>query len=213
MEIENEIVDELKPDDITLKPDDMDVVDKDKQRAIDDLMKVKALLRESNAKIAENESSAKKAEESRLRQNEEWRKLAELKGEEAEEAIKRADGLKEGLVRDKKYSSLKEAALQSGIRKEALDDLELLDLTDISVEYTSTGRMNALGVKEYVDRLKTIRPHWFGRRGTNINSGTPETVMTGQVTYKQLLEAESKAKDTGDYAPYQKLVLEFKKQQ
>jgi hypothetical protein len=99
-----------------------------------------------------------------------------------------------------------------GLRKEAMDDLDMYDLSDVQIEYTNTGKVSVLGADKFAERLKTIKPHWFGSKTNKINSNSPETISGDMITKKQIFDAEKKAKETGDYAPYQRVLSLYKKQ-
>lgn len=188
------------------------VVDRDTKKLVHDLHKYKSQVTEFEQKLQRLEQEKKQAEVERMKSNEEWKKLAEIREHEAKEAQQKYQSMSQSVAFDKKYSAVREAALKAGIRKEALDDLELLDLSTVELETTSTGRVNVLGADDCVDRLKVTRPHWFGKRSAHLNSETPDTVAGQGVTYSDVLKAEKKAKETGDSAPYQKIVLQYKKQ-
>ena len=147
-----------------------------------------------------------------MKKNQQWQELAELKEKEADEAKRDSAKLKESLVFDRKFSAIREAALAAGIRKEAVSDLELLDLSEVQIETTSTGRINIIGADKTVDRLKTLKPHWFGNKGNKVNSDIPDVQTSGSVTMKQIYEAEKKAKESGDYAPYKQALIKYKQQ-
>ena len=116
------------------------------------------------------------------------------------------------MVRDKKLSAVKALAVQMGLRKEAIADLEGLPLDDVAIETTSMGNVNVIGAETAVKNLKASRPHWFGQKAASVNSGTPEEVGSRQVTIKDVMAAEAKAKETGDYAPYQNTLRQYQNQ-
>lgn len=158
------------------------------------------------------ESDLKRTQEERMKKDQEWQKLAELKQQEADEYKQKLDGMNHAIVMDKKFSALKTAALQSGIRKEALDDLEMLSLDDIVIETTSTGRHNVLGVDQYLSKLKMTKPHWFASKGASVNANTPEVSAGGSVSYQDIRKAEDKARISGDWAPVKKLMQQYNAQ-
>jgi hypothetical protein len=175
--------------------------------ALNDLHKFKSQAREAQDKL-------KQIEENNLKNSQEWEKYAKLKEDEADTFKQKFEGLQDNLVRSEKYSALKEAALKAGVRKEALPDLELVGFDEMVIETTNTGRMRVLGADSVVQKLKQDRPHWFRSGASNINPNMPEVVngSSNQVTYDQLKKLEVEAKKTGDYAAYQKAIIEFKKQ-
>ena len=62
---------------------------------------------------------------------------------------------------DKKLTAVREFAIKNNIRKEALDDLDMISLESVVVETTDQGRYNVLGADHFVDKLKSLKPHWF----------------------------------------------------
>jgi hypothetical protein len=177
----------------------------DHDRALKDLHKFKA-------RAKELEDAVKATHTKSMKEKEQWKELAELREKEAEDLKKEKTKIQESLIYDKKYSAVKEAALAAGIRKEAVTDLELLEFSEVQIETTSTGRINILGADKAVDRLKTLKPHWFGSKGAKINGDIPDVQTGGKITKTQVYEAESKAKKTGDYAPYKQILAKYSQQ-
>lgn len=207
--ITTEIKPEVKPIEEVVKPKEEvkpPASDANLSKALGDIAKHKA-------RIAELETANEKARVDKLKESENWQGLAKEYETRATNAESENKTLKESMVYDKKYSAVKTLALQSGLRKEALNDLELIDLFDVAIETTSTGRINVLNVDKAVERIKASRPHWFGKRGAvNINPGEPGVVTTGEVKYNDLLKAEETAKKNGDYAPYEALHKKYLEQ-
>lgn len=174
-------------------------------KALRDLQKYKG-------RVKELEDAQEQSRISKMRDKEQWQDLSNDWQQKAETAEKENKTLKDGMVYDKKYSAVREFALKAGIRQEALKDLELVDFDDVDIEYTSTGRVNVLNAERAVERIKSTRPHWFGNRRTNVNSSDPEVVSGGNVSYADIVKAENKAKESGDYAPYKALQMRYKEQ-
>lgn len=158
-----------------------------------------------------------KSEEENLRANKQWKELAERHEKTAKDWQEKFSGLSQSVVKDKKISAVREAALKSGIRQEALQDLEMLELRDVQVETTSTGRINVLGAETAISNLKTLRPHWFGgSSGPGVNTNTPGVTgngTPGTVTIQQVITAEKEAKKTGDSTAYIRLFKAYQAQQ
>ena len=154
----------------------------DHQRALADLHKFKA-------KARELESSQEEAEKKRLVENEQWKQLAEINEKKFLEAEEKRKRQNDTILNHTKYETLKRVAVSNGIRKEALEDLDLLSLESIEVEATTSGRFNVHGAEDYVTRLKKLKPHWFNdSTAPRVNSGgggappqakkhTPESLM------------------------------------
>jgi hypothetical protein len=157
-------------------------------------------------KRQELQDSLKAKDMEKLKENERWKEIAEMKEKEAKEEREKSEKVTKAVQNDKKYSAIKLAAQQAGIRKEALDDLELIDFPEVTIETNDAGNTVVQGVKSAIDALKLKRPHWFGKGSGNINSSLPETTTSGKVTVAQVLAAEKKwrqsqsAEDFKEYA-------------
>lgn len=167
------------------------------KKAMDDMHKFKKQLRdiESNKKVEELKT---------LKEKQEWQKIAEMKEQEANEAREQKDQLTKVVVTDKKMSAIREAAMKMGVLDSALEDMDLLNWKDVEVETTSTGRINVLGAEDAVKRLKTLKPHWFGKTPAKVNSKIPD-VKDGKsdiVTLEKLNKLRKEAMDSGDYSVY-----------
>lgn len=142
-------------------------------------------------KAKELEKSQEDAKLARLKESQEWQKIAELKEQEANAARQESEGLKSAFLTDRKFSAVREAAMKAGIRTEALQDLDLVGLDSIAVETTSTGKINILGVEQFVSKMKATRPHWFGAgRAPNVNTADPSVSMDGEVTIAAIMKAQ-----------------------
>lgn len=177
------------------------------KKAMDDMHKYKKQLREI-------ESTKKQAELQSLKEKQEWQKVAEIKEREAAEAREQKEKLTKAVVTDKKMSAIREAAMKAGILDSALDDIELLNWNEVEVETTSTGRINVIGADDGVKRLKTLKPHWFGKSATKVNSKIPETnnQKTDVVTVEKLTKLRKEAMQSGDYSAYEPAFKEYQAQ-
>lgn len=182
------------------------VAREDMDRALTDLKKWKA-------KAKELEDAVKAKEVASLKEKQDWQKIAEMKEIEAKEATEREEGLKKAIATDKKYNAVLAAASSLGLRKEAVDDLNMLDMSDVQIEYTNMGRVAVHGADKFAERLKTLKPHWFGQKSNKVNSNSPDVEMGEKITMKQIRDAERKYQETGDLAPYQNILKMYKKQQ
>jgi len=199
--------DQAKVVDTEVTTEQKDMVSReDMAKALDDMHKYKRLAKEMEDKL-------KNREVDELKEKQEWQKIAQIKEAEAEDFRTKSEKLRDSIVWEKKYSALKDQAMKAGIRSEAVSDLELLDFEDLAVETTSTGRINVLGAEHAITKLKNTKPHWFGSKGVNINSSSPEVKQGGaSISVKDIYAAEKKAKESGDYAPYYKIMKLYQQQ-
>lgn len=173
--------------------------------AVNDMMSFKKRATEAEDKLKANEMND-------LKKREEWKEVARISQEETAEAKKDSKLLRESIVFEKKKTALQAEAIKIGIRKEALQDIELMDFDDVGIETTSSGGINVIGADLAIQKIKTLRPHWFGGKTGNVNSLIPEVVQGSGIEYKDIVAAEKKAKETGDYAPYYKVMKQYKSQ-
>jgi hypothetical protein len=156
------------------------------------------------------EDKLKTKETDDLKKSQQWQTLAELKEKENAELKEQLSTRDKAILSDRKHSAIKDAAIKAGIRKEALSDLELIDLDGVQVESTSTGRINVIGAELAVDRLKTLRPHWFGGNAPQVNLNGPGVVTSGALSLADLPKLEKDAKQSGDYTKYHAAVMQIK---
>ena len=118
------------------------------------------------------------------------------------------------VITDKKMSAIREAAIKAGVLESALEDIDFLDWSGVQVETTSTGRLNVLGVDDAVKRIKTLKPHWFGKPAPKINGKVPEAKgQDGIVTLEKLNKLRKEAMKSGDYSAYEPAFKAFQAQQ
>lgn len=175
------------------------------ERVMKDMHKFKSSYKELQEQFARQKTDE-------LKKREEWQQVAEMKEKEAHDFRTRYESLQESLVNDRKFNAVREKALAAGIRQEALQDLELLDFDEVAIETTSTGRVNVIGADKAIQRLKTTRPYWFGRKTAGVNTDSPSVQGAQKITYEDIMKAEKKAKESGDYEPYKELVIKYRQQ-
>jgi hypothetical protein len=178
----------------------------DHERALADLHKYKSQLRD-----IETKSEAQR--EQLLKDNKEFEKLAMVYKQKLEETDSKFKKAQEAIVLDKKFGALKEAAMKAGIRQEAIQDLESLNMDRVEVETTSTGRVNVLGVEGLIENLKMSRPHWFGATKTTVAGGVPNITQGGLVSKEELIKLSLEAQKTGDSSAYLAKFKQYKQQQ
>jgi len=129
-----------------------------------------------------------------MKDKEQWKEIAELKENENTELRQRNESLTTGVIKREKMSAIRTAAVQAGIRKEALDDLDLYEFPEVQIETTSLGNYNVVGVQTAVEALKLRKPYMFGKKSGNLNPGLPEVTTGGMVTIDQVMKAADKAR-------------------
>lgn len=178
------------------------------ERVLADMHKFKSQVREMS-------QASQQEKERMMREQENWKGLAELKERELQEANERLNGIQTSLVKREKFNALKDAALKEGIRPEAINDLEYFGMDGLQVETTSTGRVNVLGVDGAIANLKLKRPYMFGGQRTVVNGNVPNVnnSQAGLVSNEELIKLSNEASKTGDYTAYKKAFEQYKQQQ
>lgn len=176
------------------------------EKVMQDMHKYKKALKEI-------ESSKKQQELQSLKEKQEWQKIAELKEAEANQEREERTKLTKAVVTDKKMSAIRDAARKAGILDTAEEDIELLNWSEVEVETTSTGRINVLGADDAVKRLKTLKPHWFGKSVGKVNSKIPETKQNSDVvSLEKLTKLRKEAMQSGDYSAYEPVFKQYQAQ-
>lgn len=160
----------------------------DHQRAIKDALKNKERANEAESKLAS-------FEEQRLKDNEDWKTLSERATAKADEYKTKFEDSRTAFIENEKYTSIKAALLKAGLRGEAEQDIDLLDLKGVQYELTSNGRVLLHGVESYVDEVKKNRPHWFASNGIpkfNPGGAGGSSVSDELLTPQKVVELERK---------------------
>ena len=151
-----------------------------------------------------------------LAKNNEWKTLYEQEKQRAEEAQTSKKKLQDSFINERKFSALKDEASKLGLIPQALQDLELLDLADIQIETTSTGKLNVLGAKTFAERVKALKPYLFNSTPPAVNTGGVRAVdSSAPVTATDVYAAEKAWRKSGkqeDHDSYKELALKYKKQ-
>jgi len=176
------------------------------------LDKLKAAEEERNS-LKQN---AKESELQQMKDQERWKEIAALKEKEANDANERTENMGRALQQRERMSAIRTAALQAGIRKDALDDLDLFEYPELKIETTSLGNINIIGAQTAIEALKMRKPYLFSKRSGNINASLPEVVDGGRITIDHIMKAEDKFRKSGsadDKAAYIKITQQYKQQQ
>jgi len=152
--------------------------------------------------------SIESAATGKLKEQSQFKELAERYEGENKTLKEENARIRTSIVEDKKFSTVRAAAQKLGIRAEAVSDLEGLDLTEVAVETTSTGKINILGADKFAERVKTLKPHWFTTGNTG-NVNTQSTRVnddgTAAVSTADLIAAEREGRKSGDMSKYHDL--------
>ena len=137
-----------------------------------DMHKFKRMASEATEKQTASEAQLREIETNQQKASGKYKELYEREAAQSVDFKEKYEKTLNAVLDDKKMSSVREFALKHNIRKEALDDLDMIDMSSVVVETTDQGRYNVLGADSFVDNLKALKPHWF-------NDGTPPVVNNG----------------------------------
>lgn len=183
-----------------------------KDRYKEDLLKFKDRNKELEDEVKALREKQENDRIAKMKEQDRFKELADEYEAKAQKAEEDAKTLRSAVIADKKLSAIKQEAMKLGIRKEALDDLDMLSLDSVDIETTSTGRVNILNANVFAENLKIQKPHWFGKRSSNFNSSEPEITPMGAVSLDMIKKAEQEYKKTGDSTKYEALLRKYKQQ-
>lgn len=182
---------------------------------ISELEKHVKIIKELEARENAAREELKKKEMADLAKNQEWQKVAELKEKDANDSAQKYNSLKEAMVKREKYNALVQAALAGGILPEARSDLANVDLKEMKIDTNNEGDFTVLGADKLVQKLKTLKPHWFKSLQPNINPATPSaTSSSAGSSWEELKKLEAAWKKTNsksDEAAYRTALISMKK--
>lgn len=181
--------------------------EKDVQRIVGELENYKKRAMELENKFKNQELEAAKA-------NQEWQRVAQLHEEAAKEYQSKFENFKKAVVSDKKLSAIREEAIRNGIRKESIADLGILDYPEVKLDADNEGNFLVDGADKAVQRLKTLRPHWFQSAAPKVHAESPSVTGAGnQVSWDDLKKLEldyKKNPNSANAENYKKALLAFK---
>lgn len=162
------------------------------QRALADMHRFKRERADLETKLGDAESKT-------LREKEDFKGLYEREKVERERLAEENKKLTRFTVNTHRFNEVLREAKKEGLKNER--DLELVDLEDVDVEATSSGRFLVKNASDKVQRLKSERPHWFGTTpAPTVNGGgggSPSNANPGgekKLTANDVAEAGRKAK-------------------
>lgn len=180
--------------------DEGDDADEEEQAGDAAYRRLKADLKKERDKRKALEADARKRADDAKREEGKFRELAEERERERDEANEKLSKTEQTFRNTLRAQRVLALAEKAGLRDTARDDLDLLDLDDIEVEETDSGRYIVRGADKFVEKLKKNKPHWFQeQKKTTFNSGGGKgsggkggEEDAGEVTAAKLWETEKK---------------------
>lgn len=174
----------------------------DHERTVKDTLRYKAEKKEADARL-------KAFEETKLKEQQNWKEYAALKEQEAKEAVEKAERVQNSYINNLKFAAVKDAAMKVGLDPRAISDLELLPLDSVVLETTSTGKLNVLGADQFASSLKTLKPYLFNTVKTNVNTSIPGVTSHEPITKEQILKLSLEAQKTGNNQVYEQAMKQY----
>ena len=181
---------------------------KSHRKALDELHRAKRRLQELDAKLGD-------VEEARLREQEDYKGLADKYKTEAEKWKEKATHAIGTSINTHKAQEIRRLALQAGLREDALSHLDLLPSDEVEVDVTANGQYIVQGAEQFVSNLKQKSPFLFKQTDkSRVNPGGGAVPPKGQpLTPGDVAEAERSYKQGRiTRAAYEKVYFDYVRQ-
>lgn len=180
-----------------------------------DMLKFKQQLRTIEKEKEELSKRAKELELAGLRAKEDYKAMYEDAEKRAADADAKFKQSQRAIIDDKKLFAMRSELQRLGMIDQALGDVErMIDLEDVEVEFTSSGRVNVLNAKDLAERFKAQRPFLFQQAsGPKVNTQTPGVISPSTVSMDMVKQLEAKWKKERTAvaeADYKKALLALK---
>lgn len=176
-----------------------------------DLSKAKAKARELEEKTKLYEQEREEIKLRSLKEKEDFKSIAERETERRKALEQKLDETTKATQKFFKRTAIQAEALKAGLYKDAIKDLELLNMDDVEIETTSTGSFNVLGVDKFIERQKSERHYWFNDKSApNIQTKDPSVTASGSsgdMSLKDILKLDA----DGKTAEYQAAIKAYQK--
>lgn len=153
-----------------------------------------------------------------LEDSKQWETLAKQRADKIKELETQLTNTNKSILDRDRFSAVKDACLKAGLRPDAVQDLDIVDLSPVQVEATNKGRTIVHGADDFAAKLKAARPYWFSDAPPNVNTSAPRLGPDGalkKISLDDVKAAEAEYKKSGSRESmqrYQNTVLEFNKQ-
>jgi hypothetical protein len=157
-----------------------------------DMLRFKETLKAKEAELDAISKQRSEAEKAQLVEKEQFKALYERSEAEKAEAVKRSEAAQQTVQRYIVHRELVEKALTAGLKRDAVSDLKLLDVSGIQVE-ASGADIRVLGVDDWVSSLKKTRGHWFDTAApVDFKDKAKPSVVTSEDSPEALEELKKK---------------------
>lgn len=162
-----------------------------------DMHKYKRQAQDNSAANEQLRSEIEALKTDKLKETNNYKELYESTQAKLEETTNQNVTFKKEVVHNMKLDALREHAVKKGLRD--LSDLDIVDLSSMTVETTNTGKFNVLGADLMVENLQKKKAHWFNDGidpGVNNSTGS---YSNEKKTYSAAELNQLKTKDPAAY--------------
>lgn len=139
-----------------------------------DMHKYKRMSQEAAEREAKLQAELAAIKEAKQAEDGQFKQLWEQGKVKYSELEEKFNGFTRAVQDDKKLTAVREYAIQNNIRPEALDDLDIIDMSEVVIETTDRNRINVHGAADFVQKLKAAKPYWFkDESAPNVNNAVP----------------------------------------
>ena len=145
-----------------------------------DMHKFKTQFKEKETALGEMATRIESLQTESLKKEKNYKELYERAEEQKTTAVNEASTIKESYLNDRRLGEIEKEALSQGMDMQSLELLRsgAFDTDSVITETTSTGRVNVLGAKDFIEDLKQ---KWGTKlfssgKAPTINSATPTTL-------------------------------------
>jgi hypothetical protein len=187
----------------------------DHQRALGDLHKFKSKNQENEARLSELTATVESLQTKISTGAKDFESLHKTEKEKREAAEAETKRLKQNVIYAERHRAVYPALKKAGLRDDAENLLDVMNLDEIEVEATTAGRFIVNGVDAWVEGAKAKYPYAFQKPGTPVvNGSSGNGAPPGQEKWSpgRLWALEVECRKKGDLKPWEQAVKEWKAQ-
>lgn len=186
----------------------------DHKRALDDLHRYKGKAKELQTSFDSLKSEFDTLKTKVAADGNDYKSLYDAEKTKTADLSQKTERLTGSVFHGERYRAVYPELKKAGLRDDAANLIDRLNLEEVEVEATSTGRFNCLGVSAFVEKVKAEFPYAFEhRKAGKVNSGgagggsddTPK-----DWTPDKLVKLEKDCRLKGNMEPYHKAYKEYR---
>jgi len=189
---------------------------KDLERALGDLHRFKDQARSQASQITELQSQIESLKTKQAADANDYKALYESEKAKSAETVQKYTDLLGHTVKTERHRAAYPALKKAGLRDDAESLIDVMDMSPMHVEATSSGRFSVDGVEDWVEAQKLKFPYAFQKpNGPNVNGSTGNGGHQGgpvRHTAASLYALEQECRKKGDMAPWRAAIAEMQRQ-